>query len=417
MRVRNFRHMYAQRWLTSMSREWSTVRIADVADIYDGPHATPQKTNTGPWFLSISSLVNGRLALSESAHVGEGDFIRWTRRVTPQAGDVLFSYETRLGEAALMPPNIRACLGRRMGLLRPRANINPRFLLYAYLAPQFQREVARQAIHGATVDRIPLNEMGQWLLVIPDRRAQDAIAEVLGALDDKIDANGRVASICEELAKASAETGVRAPVRTFVDMLRGQVKAEEFARDDVAHFSLPAFDTAKLPDRCRGKTIKSGKFLLPEPTVLVSKLNPHIPRVWCAIPPVGVLSLASTEFVVLRPKAEWSAELLWAACAAPSFIAGLTRQVTGTTGSHQRVRPDDVLDTPVADLRRLTDNVRSVVQLLVERAAAAREETRSLARMRDALLPALLTGELRVRDPEAAAEASASPSPPPRALA
>ncbi|MHB1613835.1 MAG: restriction endonuclease subunit S domain-containing protein [Actinomycetes bacterium] len=108
----------------------------DLADVYDGPHATPNKTESGPWFLSISSLVNGRLVLAESAHLDEDDFQRWTRRVTPREGDVLFSYETRLGEAALMPAGVRGCLGRRMGLLRPKS-INPRFLLYAYLGPQF----------------------------------------------------------------------------------------------------------------------------------------------------------------------------------------------------------------------------------------------------------------------------------------
>lgn len=133
-----------------------------MVDVFDGPHATPTKTASGPWFLSISSLRGGRLVISESAHVSEEDFVRWTRRVAPEAGDVLFSYETRLGEAALMPEDLRACLGRRMGLLRPRRDvIDPRFLLYAYLGPQFQAEIQRRAIRGATVDRIPLNSVGQ----------------------------------------------------------------------------------------------------------------------------------------------------------------------------------------------------------------------------------------------------------------
>ena len=99
--------------------------IGAVAKVFDGPHATPKKTESGPWFLSISSLRNGRLVLEESAHLAEPDFEQWTRRVTPTTGDVLFSYETRLGEAALMPTGIRACLGRRMALMRPRG-VGPR---------------------------------------------------------------------------------------------------------------------------------------------------------------------------------------------------------------------------------------------------------------------------------------------------
>jgi type I restriction enzyme, S subunit len=176
-----------------MSSGWTLRKIAEVADIYDGPHATPTKTQEGPWFLSISSLNHGRLELAESAHLSGADFVKWTRRVTPEPGDVLFSYETRLGEAALMPDGLRACLGRRMGLLRPHGDlVNPRFLLYAYLSPEFRSTIERRAIRGATVDRIPLNALGNWPIRVPDRPTQDAIAEALGALDDKIELNQRI---------------------------------------------------------------------------------------------------------------------------------------------------------------------------------------------------------------------------------
>ena len=105
--------------------------IGAIAEIYDGPHATPEKTEFGPYFLSISSLEKGRFSLSKSAFLNEADFKKWTKRVTPQKGDLLFSYETRLGEAALMPDGIRACLGRRMGLLRLKSNkVIPEYLLW-----------------------------------------------------------------------------------------------------------------------------------------------------------------------------------------------------------------------------------------------------------------------------------------------
>lgn len=171
--------------------EWRYTTIGALAEVFDGPHATPTKTEAGPWFLSISSLDRGRLRLSESAHLSEKEFDQWTRRVAPRDGDILFSYETRLGEAALMPSGLRACLGRRMGLLRPRREVvNPRFLLYAYLGPEFQELVRRQAIHGATVDRILLSELPGWQIRLPVTRSeQDAIAAVLGALDDKMAAN------------------------------------------------------------------------------------------------------------------------------------------------------------------------------------------------------------------------------------
>lgn len=157
--------------------------IGDLADVFDGPHATPQKTETGPWFLSISSLKNGFLDLAESAHLSEEDFPRWTRRVQPQAGDVLFSYETRLGDAALMPSGVRSSLGRRMALLRSKsASVSGSLLLHAYLSPAFQEEIKRRTVHGATVDRLPLKEMPGWRIPLPAAGERERLSAKLDAL-------------------------------------------------------------------------------------------------------------------------------------------------------------------------------------------------------------------------------------------
>ena len=176
--------------------------IDDIAEIFDGPHATPEKTNSGPYFLSISSLKKGRLDLSQSAFLSEIDFTRWTKRVTPQKGDILFSYETRLGEAALMPEGIRACLGRRMGILRPKKNkVIPEYLLYAYLSPKFQQTIISNTIRGATVDRISLNELPNFPIRIPSLIEQQNVSSILVALDSKIELNNRINAKLEAMAK------------------------------------------------------------------------------------------------------------------------------------------------------------------------------------------------------------------------
>ena len=177
-------------------------KLGNIADIYDGPHATPKKIENGKYFLSISSLDNGSLDLSKSAFISDKDFIKWTKRVQPQKGDLLFSYETRLGEAALMPDNLQACLGRRMGLLRPKKDkVIPQYLLFAYLSPEFQKVIRKNTIKGATVDRIALNELGNFPIYIPDLKIQQSIAAVLSALDKKIALNKQINTRLEEMAK------------------------------------------------------------------------------------------------------------------------------------------------------------------------------------------------------------------------
>lgn len=180
----------------------SMTTIGQIAEIYDGPHATPVKTEDGPFFLSISSLENGRLDLSKSSRLSEEDFKKWTKRVTPKKGDILFSYETRLGQAALMPDTVRACLGRRMGLLRSRPDkVVSEYLLYAFLSPAFQQIIAANTITGATVDRISLSDMPDFPIRIPGTKEQSQVASILKNIDAKIDCNNRINTELEAMTK------------------------------------------------------------------------------------------------------------------------------------------------------------------------------------------------------------------------
>lgn len=182
----------------------STYSLGDVADVYDGPHATPKKLEQGDAiFLSISSLEQGRLNLEQSSYISEEDYIKWTRRVTPQPGDVVFSYETKIGEASIIPEGLHCCLGRRMGLLRAKKNkVIPDFLLYAYLSPAFQEVIREKTIHGSTTDRLSIKEMPSFKIQIPDVRKQNEIIKILKSIDGKLELNQQVNKTLEQMAQA-----------------------------------------------------------------------------------------------------------------------------------------------------------------------------------------------------------------------
>ena len=218
--------------------EWQEVALGDLVEIYDGPHATPKKADAGPIFLGISNLASGRLDLEKTEHLSEEDYMRWTHRVTPRPGDVVFSYETRLGEAAFIPTGLRCCLGRRMGLLRPKGGmVDARFLLYVFLGTRFQETLRSRTIHGSTVDRIPLTEMGSFPIEVPRNiDEQRAIAHILGTLDDKIELNRRMNETLEAMARALFKSW-------FVDF--DPVRAKMEGRDT----GLPKHLAGLFPDR------------------------------------------------------------------------------------------------------------------------------------------------------------------------
>lgn len=374
--------------------------------LFDGPHATPRRIAEGPYFLNIASLKSGRLDLAESDHVSPEDFAQWTRRVTPREGDLLFSYETRLGEAALMPGGVSACLGRRMALLRPdRKVVDPRFLLYYFLSPGFQKLILERAIHGATVDRIGLATMPDWPVIIPSLPAQEATAEVLGALDDKVAANASAIRGTEELMRVLIQRASgRALLGDLVSHRTTSLQPTAF-ETVVNHYSLPAFDETGLPEDGSPDSIKSSKFLLRRPSVLIAKLNPRIPRIWDIPVLPGSMSVVSTEFVVLEPDGI-STSALWAAVSQAEFRSQLLGKVAGTSGSHQRVRPAEMLSIELLDPRTLTERDAGTIEGLGLLIAQRRMEATRLAATRDELLPLLMSGRVAVRDAERVAESA-----------
>lgn len=171
--------------------------------IFDGPHATPAPSDYGPVFLGIRNVTaDGRLDLSEIRHVSPQQYPQWTRRVTPQEDDIVFSYEATLHLYARIPSDFEGCLGRRMALIRPdRTKVDPRFLLYYFLSPGWRAKMDAITITGATVSRIPLTAFPDTEVRFPRVEKQAAIAQVLAAYDDLIQNNRKRIALLEEAAR------------------------------------------------------------------------------------------------------------------------------------------------------------------------------------------------------------------------
>ncbi len=280
---------------------------------------------------------------------------------------------------------------------------------------------------------------------------QEYIVGILGALDDRItllrETNATLESIAQALFKswfvdfdpvrAKAEgrqpEGMDAPTAALfpdsfeeselglvpkgwsigcVGDLANQKKGSvnPMASPDVffEHYSLPAFDSGQAPVLELGQEIKSNKTPLPEEAVLLSKLNPHIPRVWLPVSH-GANAVCSTEFLAYSPRDGASKELIYCLFGSSEFQQQLCQLVTGTSNSHQRVKPDQVLAVklPIAGKPALKAFTESVGPLF-ERAHANRRQAQTLIQLRDTLLPRLISGQLRLPEAEARAQEALS---------
>ena len=183
---------------------WKKVPIKEVyLDLFDGPHATPKPSDKGPVYLGIHNLTtDGRIDLSHVRHISEEDFPIWTKRVTPQSGDVVFTYEATLGRYGILPSGFRGCLGRRIALIRTNPDkVDNRFLLYYFLGQEWQGTIAKNTMRGATVDRIPINRFPEFPISLPSMETQRKITRILSAYSDLIENNLRRISTLEQVAR------------------------------------------------------------------------------------------------------------------------------------------------------------------------------------------------------------------------
>ncbi|MEW5838856.1 MAG: restriction endonuclease subunit S [Pseudomonadota bacterium] len=169
------------------------------------------------------------------------------------------------------------------------------------------------------------------------------------------------------------------------------------------HYSLPAFDAGRQPVIENGSEIKSNKTRFTKGTVLQSKLNPHIPRVWFPSS-VAKSAICSTEFLPWVAVTPATPEFVYCLLSSPNFEALIRGLVTGTSNSHQRVKPDQVASLPtVIPPSEVLGAFGTSTAQIFSFVGTGIEQMASLSALRDTLLPKLLSGELSVT--EAMAEA------------
>lgn len=241
-----------------------------------------------------------------------------------------------------------------------------------------------------------------------DASQRRQIGDVLGAFDDKIAANDRVIAAAEGLMTAFVERVTeRTRLSNLAERSAHSVDPRKL-RGVVAHYSFPAFDHAGQPILVNANTIKSPKFLVTEPCVLFSKLNPRIRRIWNVSRLPVETALASSEFIVLCPNGV-DASVLWSALRQPDVSETLKKVVAGATGSRQRIRPSQLLDVTLPDVRCLDAYSALAIADLGAMCERRRGESAKLAAVRDRLIPLLMSGELRIRRTVAAAHLDGSP--------
>ena len=188
-------------------------------------------------------------------------------------------------------------------------------------------------------------------------------------------------------------------LRDLADFSRSSINPGDYPDEYFDHYSLPSFDEGRTPKDALGSEIMSNKLLVTPNSVLLSKLNPHIPRIWLPDLHATRRSVCSTEFIVASSRDGYSREFLFSLFTSTAFASTYSTLVTGTTGSHQRIRPESVLEMKtIIPAQSLVEAFTFLAKPMFDHINHNIEQSRTLATLRDTLLPKLLSGELSVSD-------------------
>ena len=422
---------------------WRWSRLDAISEgVFDCPHSTPKLTETGPFVVRTQDIITGVFRADQAAHVSGETYAQRVARVVPMHGDLLYSREgTYFGIAAEVPEETRVCLGQRMVLIRPdRRRLDFRFLRYWLNSPVMAAHI-NGFRDGSVAERLNLPTIRALPIVVPPMGEQKAITTVLGALDDKIELNRRMNATLEAMARALFQSWFVDfdPVRAKLDGLQppgidpatAALFPEHFAHGE--HDMLPVgWRHADIEEVCavnawtlskndkletleyveisevsrgnianiatyrRGEEPSRARRRLRHGDTVLSTVRPDRGSYFLALnPPEN--RVASTGFAVLTPtRVPWS--FLHAALTLPEVSDHLGQMADG--GAYPAVRPEIIgaMQLALPNEPMILEAFHRSCAPLFEQAEAKRNQSRTLAILRDTLLPRLLSGELIITE-------------------
>jgi type I restriction enzyme S subunit len=433
-----------------MRSELTTYALEDCLDaLIDYRGKTPRKTGDGIPLITAKVVKRGRIE-SPNEFIAHEDFDAWMTRGLPNVGDVVMTTEAPLGEVGQIL-KLPVALAQRIVTLRGKKRILQNdYLLYALQSEPVQAQL-RGRSSGTTVVGIKQSELRKVTLDLPPFNVQGEIAGVLKSLDDRIDLLRQTNVTLESIAQALFKSW-------FIDFdpVRAKAEGREPEGMDASTAALfPAeFEESTLgliPQGWRVGMISDAVEINPSRTLskgtearylemanapttghrptervgrrafgsgckfrngdaLLAKITPCLENgkgAFIDFLGEGEVGWGSTEFIVLRSKPvlpQFGAYLL---TRHEPFRQFAIQAMTGTSG-RQRVELSRLVQFSMAlppDVA-IARAAESVLGSLQARIAAHDELAKTLADLRESLLPRLISGKLRIPEAEEQIEAA-----------
>ncbi len=417
-----------------MAGEWREVALWDIAEYINGRATKPSElASNGVPVIKIAELNRG---ITEETDRIPPELVEEKHWVSP--GDLLFAWSGSVGIYRYTGP--KAALNQHIFRVVAKPGIDQGFLRYLLLScvPLFQLHVQDKR---TTMGHVTKKDLQRIRVRIPPLQEQRAIAHILGTLDDKIELNRRMSETLEAMARALFKAW-------FVDFLPVRAKMEGRWRRGQSLPGLPAHLYDLFPDRLVDselgeipegwRVVRLGDLISFEkgrkppvsyslpckgclPVVLIENFNGIVSSY--ALPKGMTIAQEKDVLMVMDGASSGRVETGYYGIVG-STLAKITLREGSGVGTHFLYYALKLLEPeirkhltgtsiPHADKNWISAQMvcfpnkgellfyfEEIIGQIRERIRALRGESRTLAALRDALLPKLIRGEIRVKEME-----------------
>jgi type I restriction enzyme, S subunit len=363
--------------------------------IVDCLHATAPIQADGYALIRTPNIGKGRLDLTDVQRVSEDTYQTWTKRATPEPGDLILAREAPAGNVALVGDGEKVCLGQRTVHLRPdKTMVDSSYLCYFLLAPRQQGELLAGET-GATAKHVNMKDIRKLPLTgLPNLLDQRSIVSFLTPLDDLFENNRRRIDLLNDAAKHLYEdwfVRFRFPGHEHAAIIEGVPAG--WVRVPLGERVVLNYGKAlKAEDRNEGPIPVygssgivgfHGKALATAPGIVVGRKGNVGSVFWCSKDywPIDTVYFIDDEI-----------SNLWLYCALQQVnFTSTDAAVPGLNRNLAYSRPLLVAE------ERIIRNFLEIVGPMHEQIAKLNEINDRLMITRDLLLPRLMSGEIAVR--------------------
>ena len=367
-----------------------------------------QSVTDGIPVIKVNNLISGLKSLSEldtTTRENEAKYIR-TRL---HGGELIISVVGTIGKTAIVPKSFAGCnLVRATALIDIEDALLSKWVKY-YIDSPYGQSYIEQNLNTTVQPTLNIKSLEKMSIPLYDAEYMKKIVILLSSLDEKIAINRAINENLERQAQAIYHERFETvspndlpsewrivtlgEVATISNKSFNPLKEPEILLE---HYSIPAFDEARFPVFELSTSIKSNKFIIDASCFMISKLNPTTKRVWKPYCLTGN-AVCSTEFIVYKAKDKTITDFLYSVIDSNSFSDFMCSHVTGSTGSRQRTTPSDTLSYElILPSEDELAEFQSLVSPMYAQIRINAIENDRLKRLRDSLLPKLMSGEIDV---------------------